>query len=121
LSAIKREIVCIVCTRGCRAVVWEGSDGTIKVEGSLCRNGQNYVRFEFRDPRRTITTTIRVEGTSGRLPVRTNGPVPKSLIMDCMQKVGEITATKPVHMGDVVISNLLGTGQDLIAAGEIGI
>ena len=119
MTAIEREIVCVVCAKGCRAQAWEGEDGSVQVRGPLCRNGRDYVRLEFRDPRRIITTTVRVEGSGCRLPVRSRGPVPKGRLMECMREIRRLKVSLPVHIGDVLIADLLGTGQDLIASGEI--
>ena len=119
MSAIEREIICIVCAKGCRAVAWVGEDGSILVRGSLCRNGQEYVRNEFRDPRRILTTTARVEGASIRFPVRSRGPVPKALVPECMKEIRKLSVTPPVRIGDVLVANLLGSGQDLVASADL--
>ena len=119
MSANEREIICITCAKGCRAMAWE-ENGEIRLRGKLCRNGQEYVRREFRDPRRVLTTTVRVEGAAeGRLPVRTRGPIPKARLMECMRAVGALRVRPPVRLGDVIAADLLGTGEDLVACGEL--
>ncbi len=119
MSAIERGIICIVCAKGCRAEAWEGEDGSVQVRGSLCRNGREYVRNEFRDPRRILTTTVRVEGSNLRFPVRSRGPVPKARLMECMQEIRRLAVRPPVSIGDVLIADILGTGQDLIASADL--
>ncbi len=119
MSAIEREIICIVCAKGCRAEVWENEKGGIQWRGTLCRNGQEYVRLEFRDPRRILATTVKVEGSSLRFPVRSRGPVPKAKLMECMKEIRALRVKPPVHIGDVLIADLLGTGQDLIASADL--
>lgn len=119
MTAIEREIVCVVCAKGCRAEAWEGEDGSVQLRGPLCRNGREYVQLEFRDPRRIITSTVRVEGSGCRLPVRSRGPVPKGRLMECMREIRRLKVSLPVHIGDVLIADLLGTGQDLIASTDL--
>lgn len=118
MSANEKEILCIVCARGCRTMVRE-ENGEIILADRLCRNGQHYVRQEYLDPRRVLTTTVRVGGAcGGRLPIRTRGPVPKALLGDCMRIINGLSVRPPVHMGDVLLADILGTGQDVIASGE---
>lgn len=119
MSATEREIVCIVCAKGCRAEAWEGEDGGIQTRSPLCRNGREYVRNEYRDPRRVITSTARVKGSSQRLPVRSRGPVPKAQLMECMRAIGELLLSPPIRIGEVLITDLLGTGVDLIASADL--
>ncbi len=84
-KAMEKEIICIVCARGCRSLVCEDEEG-IKVKGKLCKNGQAYVKSEYRDPRRVLSTTIAIEGGScKRLAVRSRGPVPKGKLLDCVR------------------------------------
>jgi len=116
LHANEREIICIICAKGCGAAVVE-EEGKIRIRGSLCKNGQEYVSREFRDPRRVLTTTIRVEG-GGRLPVRTRGPVAKARLMECMRAINGMRLCPPLEVGDVVAANFLGTGEDLVACGS---
>jgi len=119
LNANEREIICVVCAKGCRSVVWEEA-GEVHVRGPLCRNGQAYVRREFSDPRRVLTTTLRIDGSgSGRFPVRTRGPVPKDRLAECIHAAHKIRVKAPLRIGEVIIANLLGTGEDLVACSPL--
>ena len=83
----RKEFICIGCPLGCPLTV-ELSDGVVKsVTGNTCPNGEKYARKEVTDPRRTVTTTVKVE--NGRLPVvsvKTAEDIPKNKIFDCMQE-----------------------------------
>lgn len=77
--------------------------------------GADYVRQELIDPRRTISTSILVEG--GELPlasVRLTSPIPKDRIMDAAAEIRRYKVTAPVKAGTVVIQNLFGLGSDVI-------
>ena len=51
----------------------------VEVRGNSCRKGDDFARQEHVDPRRTVTTTVAIDGARWpRLPVRTNGAVPKA-------------------------------------------
>ena len=82
-----REFTCIVCPNGCRITVeYEipaaaGSSAPVirSISGNLCPRGIGYVTQELTDPRRTIATSVLVEG--GELPlasVRLTAPIPRA-------------------------------------------
>ena len=52
------ELTCILCPKGCRLRVDE-NDG-YKVIGNACPRGADYGREEALDPKRTITSTVRI-------------------------------------------------------------
>lgn len=50
-----------------------------------------------------------------RLPVKTGTPVAKTKIMEVMKEIKRVTVYAPIHIGDIIISNIANTGIDLIA------
>ena len=116
----KRHLTCIVCPKGCQITV-ELEDGqVVSITGNTCKNGEKYAREEIIAPKRTVTSLIRISG--GALPVvsvKTRTEIPKEKIMDCMAVIRKARATAPVHMGDVLISNVAGTGVDVVATKNI--
>ena len=115
-----RELTCIVCPRGCQLKVELAADGKIEnVEGFACPRGKQYAIDECTHPMRTVTSTVRA--TNGDpVPVKTNRTIPKELIFDCMKEINRATVTLPVHIGNVVIANVLNTGADIIVTAERG-
>lgn len=112
---MKQELICIVCPQGCRLTVSDES-GELTVTGNTCKRGYQYGLTETTAPTRVITTTVALESKSFcRLPVKTAGGVPKGMIFDCMDAINQMTVKAPVHTGDVVLSNVLGTGVDVVA------
>ena len=117
-----REFTCIMCPNGCRVeLTYEPADlpedalVITSICGNLCPRGAYYARQELIDPRRTIATSIFVEG--GELPlasVRLTAPIPKDRIMDAMALIRRYKATAPVKAGTVVIRDLFGLGSDVI-------
>ena len=54
------------------------------------------------------------------LRARTAAPIPKSMIFDCLAELRKVSVKAPVHIGDVVLADVCGTGVDAVAAGNIG-
>lgn len=112
---MKRELVCIVCPQGCHLTVTE-ENGNYTVTGNTCKRGEVYGIKEVTAPRRVITSTAKLTGGRlPRVPVKTNGDIPKELIFQCMAQINQIEVKAPVQAGEVVLSNILGTGVDLVA------
>jgi len=112
--------LCIGCPLGCRLEV-ETEDGAIvEVRGHSCRRGKEFAVQEHTDPRRFVTTTVRVEGgVWPRLPVKTAGSVPKDRMIDVARALHEVTLRAPVALGDVVLHDVLGTGVDVVATRDL--
>lgn len=115
------EYLCIGCPLGCRLEVEETADDReLEVRGFTCKKGKEYGRQEHTDPRRTVTTTVRLVGADlVRLPVRTDGAVPKAVVRDVCKRLQEIEVDAPVAMGRVVVADVLGTGVDVIATRDM--
>jgi CxxC motif-containing protein len=111
----RRELICIGCPLGCRLDVTL-DDGTITaIKGNLCRRGQDYAKTEVLQPRRMLTSLIAVPGSRIPLSVRTRTAIPKALIRPCLEAIRTIRVQLPVHIGDVIVTNILNSGVDLIA------
>lgn len=112
---MKKDITCIVCPRGCRMTV-NNIDGQYIVEGNSCIRGSKYGVDEVTNPRRVITSTVRLNGSYlNMLPVKTAGSIPKDMMFDIMKVLAEITVTTPVNVGDVIVKNVLDTGVDIVS------
>ena len=116
MSISTREFVCIGCPLGCNITV-EHDEGQIKsITGNTCPRGAEYVTGELTDPRRIVTSLVKVEG--GELPVvsvKTRTAIPKDKIFDCTRALRDVVVSAPVHMGDVVAADICSTGIDVIA------
>jgi CxxC motif-containing protein len=114
-----QKIICITCPKGCRAQVWQEGE-TIEIKGKVCKKGKPYLRQEFIEPMRILTSTVVVENSrTKRLPVRTAGAVPKKELFHCLEEMMKVRARPPIEMGQVIISNILDTGVDVIASDDL--
>ena len=112
---MKKEMICIVCPRGCRLTAGQ-EEGRITVTGNSCPRGEEYAVNELTNPKRVITSTVQLEGAAlCRLPVKTDGGIPKGRIRECMKEINRITVCAPVRAGEVLIPNVLGTGVNVVA------
>ncbi len=114
-----KEIICIVCPMGCHLQVAENPnmEEVYEVAGNKCPRGKVYGINEMVNPTRVLTTTIKIENAPlKRLPVKTNGVVPKDKIFQCMEVINKVKVASPVNMGDVIVSNILNTGVDIVAS-----
>ena len=116
----KRELICIGCPLGCPVSVTMEAGEVIKVEGNTCKRGDDYARKEVTNPTRIVTSTVKVSnGTADMVSVKTKEDVPKEKIFDCMRALKDVTVQAPVHIGDVVLKNVAGTGVDMVATKNV--
>ncbi|MBR2650909.1 MAG: DUF1667 domain-containing protein [Clostridia bacterium] len=110
-----RELTCIVCPRGCALKVELDETGApVSVSGNLCKRGEAYANDECVRPMRVVTSTVACEG-GGVVSCKTSTAVPKGLVFEVMRMINGVTAPAHVKIGDVIISNVLDTGADVVA------
>ena len=111
-----REMVCIVCPKGCRLIV----DDQGNVTGNSCPRGAKYGHDEVTCPMRNLTSTVKIiSKVIARLPVMTDGDIPKDKIFAVMGEINKVQDTAPVHLRDVIIENVLNTGVNIVATRSI--
>jgi CxxC motif-containing protein len=112
----KKHFVCVVCPIGCEIDVVHDGSKIISTEGNKCEKSEEFVSQELVEPMRILTTTVRIEGSKWLvMPVRTDKPVPKRLFPRIMRQLRRIKLQAPVNMLDIVVSDVLRTGTDIVA------
>ena len=110
------KLTCIICPNGCQLTV----DDDLNVTGNKCLRGVEYGKQEVTDPRRTVTSTVRIDSKVFAVcPVKTNGTVRKDAIFEVMKVVNQTHIKAPVYIGDVLVKDIAGTGVDLVSTREI--
>ncbi|OGQ26101.1 MAG: hypothetical protein A3I75_01620 [Deltaproteobacteria bacterium RIFCSPLOWO2_02_FULL_50_16] len=111
------EYICIQCPMGCPLQLTHEAKEIIEIEGYTCNRGAKYARQEFTDPRRSLSTTISIEGALwGRLPVKVTQPLPKNRVIEAAKVIHSLKVKSPVKRGQVLIKNILGDeGSDVVA------
>lgn len=133
---MSQELVCITCPMGCHLTVESLPGGELQVSGNRCPRGAVYAREETLAPKRVVTATCSLArpcaGAScddgahrgslsapRRVPCRTTAAFPKESIDALIEALYALEVPLPVKRGDVVLSNALGTGIDVIATRTI--
>lgn len=113
---MKLNLTCIVCPLGCNITVTLNNGEIEKIEGNTCPRGEQYAVAECTAPTRTVTTTVM--STKGvPVPVKTNQPIPKDKIFECMKAINSAVIDTPVKIGDVALSDIF--GADIVVTANV--
>ena len=104
------KLICIKCPRGCELDV-KGD----KITGNFCPRGIDYAKEETTNPKRVVTSLIKVGDRV--VPVKTDIEVPKKLISEVLEEISKINVKK-TKIGDILIKNILNTGANIVVTGE---
>ena len=117
----EHEFICIGCPKGCPVrLVADDKGEIIDVTNYECKVGKEYVQNEYKNPVRVLTGTVLTEGSQRlTLPFRTSKPIPKGKLTEAMRALAEVRAKPPVKMGQVIVSNILDSGADIVATDEL--
>ena len=115
-----REFTCLVCPRGCLLEADSEKSGDGRVKGAACAKGIAYAVQELDDPRRTFSTSVRVlSGEAPLVPVRLTKPIPRAAIDEALRLIHAMALTAPVEAGQVLLSDILGFGGEVIAVRSV--
>ena len=87
----ERQMTCIICPMGCSINVKMEGEEILEISGNTCKRGAAYAESEMRHP------------------VKTDRPIPKSKVMDCMDRINRHRATVPVAIGDILLRDVFGS------------
>jgi CxxC motif-containing protein len=114
-----KVITCIGCPSGCEITVTKIGDN-FTVEGNECNRGEDYAIEEFTAPKRILTTTLQVKnGILPLIPVRSDSPLPKDKLFDCMDHLCKVQIPAPIKMGDILVKDILNLGSNIIASRDL--
>ena len=116
----KRQLTCINCPLGCQVTVTLENGEVKEVTGNTCPRGDAYARNEVTNPTRVVTSIVKVNGGNlAACSVKTKEVIPKGKIFDILDEIKPVVLDAPVHIGDVIIPNVAGTGVDIVATKNI--
>lgn len=110
-----QTLTCINCPMGCRLTVDVENGQVVQVTGNACARGATYARQESIAPLRMVTAVAAVAGSRIPISLKTERPIPKHKIADCMQAIRTLQLKLPIALGDVLLENAADTGVALIA------
>lgn len=109
-----KTLTCIVCPKGCHLAV--DVENSYAVTGNACPRGAEYGKMELLNPTRTVCSTVQVTGGPyPRCPVKTDRPIPKCMMVGAMAALDGVALAAPVHLGQVVVENVCGTGVNFVS------
>ena len=104
---MKRDLICIICPKGCNLNVEIDASNAISVSGNTCKRGIEYAINECTNPVRCVTTTMKTN--SGEpISVKTDRAIPKDKMFELMQILNNEIVSLPICVGDVIISDVFG-------------
>ncbi len=104
----------IVCPNGC-SLSCQAENGAIVVTGNRCPRGRDYAITELTNPMRTLTTSVRTAFPDNPVvSVRTDGAVPRSMLIPIVRALKDTTLESRVGAGAIVLENACGTGVNVI-------
>ena len=112
---MKKQLLCIGCPIGCQMEVEIENGECVAVHGHSCPRGESYARQECLHPARMVTTSVLIPGRILPLSVRTDVPIAKELIKDCLRAIASIKPQLPVKAGDILLPKVLGSEVNIIA------
>lgn len=120
VQPVIREFTCIQCPMGCHLTVTLASDETVaSVVGNQCGRGKRYAQTEAVNPVRVVTSLARVAGLNRPVSVKTTAPVPKTMICEVLDAIAAREFALPVHIGDVLLDNVCGSGAAVVATSDL--
>lgn len=115
-----RNLTCINCPMGCALTVEMDGDEVISVSGNTCPRGEAYGRKEVTNPTRIVTSTVRVTGgAADMVSVKTKQDIPKGKIFECDKALKDVEVQAPIHIGDVIVADVAGTGAAIVATKSV--
>lgn len=115
-----RNLTCINCPMGCALTIEMEGDEVISISGNTCPRGEAYGRKEVTNPTRIVTSTVRVTGgAADMVSVKTKQDIPKGKIFDCIKALRDVEVQAPVHVGDVIVTDVAGTGVEIVATKSV--
>lgn len=115
-----RDLTCIGCPLGCSIKVTMDNGEVTEVTGNTCPRGDAYARKEVTNPTRIVTSTVRVKGGKALMvSCKTKEDIPKDKIFDVTRALADVEIEAPVHIGDILVSDVAGTGVDIVATKNV--
>ena len=114
------EIVCTCCPIGCTLNIDYNKDNDPIITGNRCIRGKKYAQQELIEPKRTVTTIVKViNGTHNVISVKTDNQIPKNKIFLITKLLSDIIVKAPIKIGDIIVKNIAETNVNIIATKNI--
>lgn len=115
---MEKRVICTVCPNACVIRAYQDASGQIITEGAKCKQGEKFATEEMINPKRMLTTTVRVqlEGKTMLLPVRSSDLLNRENFKVYMKELARIVVKKEMKLGETIYPDICSTGVDIVAA-----
>jgi len=115
---MEKRVICTVCPNACVIRAYQDASGKVITEGANCKQGEKFAAEEMVNPKRILTTTVRVEldGNHMLLPVRSSDFINKENLHTYMKELARIIVKREVKIGETVYPDICNTGVDIVAS-----
>lgn len=114
-----REFLCSECDKKCIVSV-DNIDGEIEITGNECEAGRILAEKRLKEKKEILTTLVRIKGGyKNVIPVKSSEPIEIGLHRECSKALSRLNVGAPAMIGDIVCSNILNTGVDIIAVENV--
>lgn len=111
----ENSVTCTLCPNGCQ-VVWDAELRAFT--GNKCPRGEEFALQERENPRRTLTTSIRLEnGERPLVSIKSARPVEKGSLLELSERLRAVQASAPVRIGQSLVR--LPDGTEFTASGAV--
>jgi len=111
------KIICLKCPRGCEINVEIDNNQIININGNKCKLGIDYAKDEVTNPKRILTTTVKVKnGKYPLVPVWTDKPIPKNKIIELANILRNFELEAPVNVNQIVLSNIFDSDVNVLTS-----
>ena len=111
-----KKFICIVCPKGCHLNV----DDEGNVTGNACIRGDKYGKQEAINPKRTLTSTVKINSKLvRRLPVITSDDIPKDKVQKVVKFLDAVEVDAPIRVKDIIVKDVMGLGVDIVATRSV--
>jgi CxxC motif-containing protein len=116
----EKIIICTRCPKGCRIKIQAKDGNIISIKGNSCIKGIEYAKDEFTNPKRILTTTVKViDGEFPLVSVKTEKAIPKEMLLQGMKEISSIKVKAPIRIGEIIKENFIGIGVKIIATRNV--
>lgn len=114
-----REFLCRECDKKCIVSI-DNIDGDIEITGYECEVGKILANKRLKEKKEILTTLVRIKGGyKNVVPVKSSEPIDISLHVECSKALSRLNVGAPIIIGDIVCSNILNTGIDIICVENV--
>jgi CxxC motif-containing protein len=115
------RLTCVLCPVGCELEIGRDAAGELRVDGNQCDKGVPFALEEVLRPKRNLATSVPVRGAAAKMvSVRLSAAVPREMLFPILAEIAKLRPEAPVRRGQVLLTDVLGTGADVVATRHQG-